>query len=133
MFHRTQYGPKTLLAKLFIDPNNGEFKGWTREHLSLYPIDYNTGEYTYPKSSPPPDNYWIESILKDGNLIWVMFITGIIYRFVNNLKIGKSCVLFKKMNFDKSIKNKERSWEEVFEFIFGRKTFGLTCLLPVDT
>lgn len=78
--------------------------GWTRYDLGLYSIDYKTGEYTWPKDVPPPDNYWIESQLRDGNLMWCIFIIGILYRLINNLKIGKSCVLHVKMNFDKNIK-----------------------------
>ena len=122
-----------MLAKILIDTNNGEFMGWTREHLSLYSINYSTGEYIIPAGVPQPDNYWIESALKEGNLMWCIFIIGILYRLLNNLKIGKSCVLHKKMNFDKSIMNKDRSWSEVFEFIFGRKTLSIWCFVPVDS
>jgi len=113
--------------------------GWTRSDLSLYSIDYQTGEYIVPSNVPSPDNYWIEAALKDGNLVWVIFGIGIIYRFLSNLKIGKSCVLHKKMSFDKTIVNKERTWDEVFFFIFGEHRDELSglgylyCFLPFDT
>ena len=125
-----------MLAVVLIDTNKGDFYGFTRESLSLYSIDYKTEEYIIPDGVPPSDNYWIEGILKDVNTGFVIFIIGIIYRLINNLKIGKSCVLWKKMQFDKSIQNKDREWDQVFEFIFGKKRSEMSyvellyCMIP---
>lgn len=67
---------KTLMARIFIDtaPDQGIYKGWTRESLGLLSLNYTTNDYIYTEGISPVDNYWIENMLRDFNLSFIVLI-----------------------------------------------------------
>ena len=103
LIYKNTFMMRTLFAWIMIDPNKGDWNGWTRDYIGLNGLNYTTNEYIYPEGIPPGDNYWIETGIKDFNLAWIIFMTGMAIRVINNIKNGQSTVLLLKMKRDKSI------------------------------
>ena len=77
------------IAYYFIDRNNGEYNGYTREDFGFQKLNYTSGilddylgqtlsaavsgQYIYPDSVPPPDNYWIDCCLFLWNIFWMYY------------------------------------------------------------
>ena len=51
LIYKNTFMMRTLFAWIMIDPNKGDWNGWTRDYIGLNGLNYTTNEYIYPEES----------------------------------------------------------------------------------
>ena len=69
-----------------------------RYHLGLYPMNFETGEEILPASYDPNQMYYIDNILYIANIGFLLFVVGLAWSLLNNLKRGISYPISLKIN-----------------------------------
>ena len=69
-----------------------------RDSLGLYKMNFETGEEMFPASYDPNEKYFIDNILYISNIGFLLWVIGLAWGLLRNIKRGISYPISLKLN-----------------------------------